>query len=392
MNKIAFVVQRYGLDVNGGAEYHCRVLAEHMTVLYRVDVLTSCARSYTPWDNFYLSGVERLNDVNVYRFPVENIVDSVLLDNLSRRFKSGDREVEEQWLQERGPYCPALIAFLEANADAYEAIIFFTYDYYPTVKGISLHLKNSILIPTAHDEPLIYYPIYEDVFRSAKAILYNSVEEKEFVIKQFRTDTKPSRLTCVGIDIPNDTDELPQRLQEYQDNYIVYVGRVSKSKNFCELNRDFIEYKKRNPSSLKLLVVGKIDEQMPLLYSEDIIYAGFVSDSEKTAIIKNAKLLVMPSLYESLSLVILESMAVRRPILVNGRCAVLKGQCIRSNAGLYYTNYFEFEACLNYMLSKSDEYTQMCDNGYRFVTEVYDWNQVVQNVNSLIKEIVASTV
>ena len=124
MKKIAFVVQRYGLNVNGGAEYHCRVLAEHMTALYQVDVLTSCARSYTPWDNFYDSGIEKLNGVYVRRFPVENIRDSILFDDLSRKIKSGVREIEEQWIREEGPYCPALIDFLKTNADIYEAVIF----------------------------------------------------------------------------------------------------------------------------------------------------------------------------------------------------------------------------------------------------------------------------
>ena len=387
MKKIAFVIHRYGLEVNGGAEYHCRVLAEHMTALYQVDVLTSCALNYTPWDNFYHSGVEDLNGVHVYRFPIEKIRDSILYEDLSKNIGQGDKDIEEQWIIEKGPYCPALIDCLRECADKYEAVIFFTYAYYPTVKGIGLHLKKSILIPTAHDEPSVYYPIYRGVFQAARAILYNSVEEKEFIIEQFHTERKPSRLTCVGIDIPDDKGNLPEKLQEYKDNYIVYVGRVSKSKNFCELNRNFIEYKKRYPSQLKMVVVGKIDEGMVLYHSKDIIYMGFVSESEKNAILKNAKLLVMPSLYESLSLVILESMALGKPILVNGKCAVLKGQCIRSNAGLYYTNYFEFEACLNYIFSNADAYIQMCENGCDFVRKNYDWNKVVTEVKNLIEEI-----
>lgn len=40
-DRIAFAVQRYGLEVNGGAEYHCRILAEHLSGRYEVDILTS---------------------------------------------------------------------------------------------------------------------------------------------------------------------------------------------------------------------------------------------------------------------------------------------------------------------------------------------------------------
>ena len=54
----------------------------------------------------------------------------------------------------------------------------------------------------------------------------------------------------------------------------------------------------------------------------------------------------MPSYFESLSMVALEAWALGRPVLANGRCDVLKGQCIRSNAGLYYESYEEFAETL----------------------------------------------
>lgn len=388
MKKIAFVVHRYGLDVNGGAEYHCRVLAEHMLSRYEVDILTSCAINNLPWDNTYEEGLEKINQVNVYRFPVEKMRNDILFEELSKKVGKGEKEIEEEWIDQMGPCCPSFIPFLKKNADQYEAVIFFTYAFYFTVKGMGLHLKNSILLPTAHDDASVRLPIYRHVFQSPAAFLYNSVEEREFIIKNFHTETKPSRLTCVGIDIPEtQTYILPDRLNSYKENYIVYVGRVSNGKNFSELNRDFIEYKRRNPSQLKLVVIGRIDDRMNLIYSEDIIYAGFVTDEEKTAVIANARLLVMPSIYESLSLVILESMAAGRPVLVNGRCAVLKGQCIRSNAGLYYTNFFEFEAGMNYILSNKEAYRQMCENGLAFVKANYNWDKVTADISSLIEEI-----
>ncbi len=388
MKKIVFVVHRYGLEVNGGAEYHCRVLAEHLTDMYEVDVLTSCARNNLPWDNAYKEGLEKINRVNVYRFPVEKTRNEMLFDELSKQVGKGTKEIEEEWIAQMGPYCPSFLSFLEKNADRYEAVIFFTYAYYFTVKGIGLNLKNSIIAPTAHDDVAIRLPIYQKVFELPAAILYNSVEEKQFLTRQFHTDKKLSELTSVGIDIP-DTSRyiLPEQFLEYEDQYIVYAGRVSNGKNFNELNRDFIEYKKRNPSPLKLIVIGNIDDRMMLTHSEDIIYAGFVTEEQKTAIIANARLLVMPSLYESLSLVILESMAAGRPVLVNGNCAVLKGQCIRSNAGLYYTNFFEFEETLRYMLSNETAYRQMCENGLRFVKEHYNWEKVTANVRGLIEKL-----
>ena len=384
---IAFVVQRYGEDVNGGAEYHCRVLAEHLTEMYNVVVLTSCARSYTPWDNFYQAGKEQINGVTVIRFSVDRIRNDRNLAYLTAEIDHGNMEKEQEWIEELGPYCPKLIDYVTENSENYKVVIFFGYAFYTTVAGLERGLKNAILIPTAHDEPNIYRHIYIDVIKKAKSILYNSIEERDFLIEHFHTEDKLSDLTCVGIDIPQlDDESVPEAFRKYE-NYIIYVGRISPGKNFYQLNRYFLEYKKRNPSDLKLLVIGRSDNYFKIINHADIIYTGFVSEEEKTRLIKNAKILIMPSKWESLSLVILESMAVRRPILVNGECAVLKGQCIRSNAGLYYTNYKEFEYTLNYMLTDKEAYNQMCENGLEFVRKNYNWDIVVNNVSALIEKI-----
>ena len=50
---IAFVVVRYGLNINGGAEYHCRMLAERLTNDYNVEVLTTCVDNYRTGENLY---------------------------------------------------------------------------------------------------------------------------------------------------------------------------------------------------------------------------------------------------------------------------------------------------------------------------------------------------
>ena len=69
--KILFVVQRYGLEVNGGAELHCRQLAERLKDDYDVSVLTTCAIDYVTWKNEYKEGIEHINGVKVIRKKVD---------------------------------------------------------------------------------------------------------------------------------------------------------------------------------------------------------------------------------------------------------------------------------------------------------------------------------
>ena len=73
VKKIAIVNQRYGLEVNGGSELYTRQLAEKLTAVYEVDVITTKALDYSLWENYYEKDREVINGVNVLRFDVERL-------------------------------------------------------------------------------------------------------------------------------------------------------------------------------------------------------------------------------------------------------------------------------------------------------------------------------
>jgi len=81
----------------------------------------------------------------------------------------------------------------------------------------------------------------------------------------------------------------------------------------------------------------------------------------------------MPSYFESLSMVALEAWALGRPVLANGRCDVLRGQCIRSNAGLYYDTYEEFVEALYSLESNGPLNARLGRNGRDFFRRNYAW-------------------
>ena len=70
----------------------------------------------------------------------------------------------------------------------------------------------------------------------------------------------------------------------------------------------------------------------------------------RDALLSNASMLVVPSRFESLSLVLLEGWNHGVTALVNGHCSVLKGQALRADGALYYHNYDEFARALEYLL------------------------------------------
>src|SRR5581483_700142 len=99
---------------------------------------------------------------------------------------------------------------------------------------------------------------------------------------------------------------------------------------------------------------------------------------------------IMPSYFESLAMVALEAWALGKPVLANARCDVLKGQCIRSNAGLYYESFAEFFEALSAMERHKWLSASLGRNGRQFFREHYDWNVIerkyLQMFDRLTKE------
>lgn len=387
-NRICFVVQRYGLEVNGGAELQCRRMAERMCQWYgQVHVLTSKAVDYITWKDEYTCDLEEINGVHVHRFSVGHVRNLVEFNEINGRFLAGRlSETEEgDWIEKQGPYLPDLIHYLKENKDNFDVFIFCTYLYYPTVMGIQSVREKAILIPEAHNEPYLKMKIFQNVFHAPRFFFFNTSEEREMVYARFHNESIPGILGGAGVDIPEEVSAERFRSRYHIDNFILYVGRIDEAKNCKVLFQYFQEYKKRNPNGIKLVLMGKPVIAIPK--DQDIISLGFVDEQDKFDGIAAADILVCPSKYESLSIVALEAMSLSTPVLVNGLCDVLRGHCLKSNGALYYCNYFEFEGEINYLLNNPQSAELICANAKKYVEENYSWEKIEKSLCNLIERI-----
>ena len=160
-----------------------------------------------------------------------------------------------------------------------------------------------------------------------------------------------------------------------EDEFIIFVGRVDPSKGCDQLFEYFLRYKRETGSPVKLVLVGK--STMPIPEHPDIVSLGFLREDPYPWMAR-ARALVLPSVFESLSLVVLESMGLSVPVLVNGRCDVARGHCRRSNGGLYYYSYEEFAAALSLLLRRPELRAQLGLQGQAYVQQNYAW-EVVEN-------------
>jgi glycosyltransferase involved in cell wall biosynthesis len=154
------------------------------------------------------------------------------------------------------------------------------------------------------------------------------------------------------------------------DDFIIYVGRVDPSKGCNQLFEYFLRYKTEHQTALKLVLIGK--PTMPIPDHPDIIALGFLRE-EPFPWMAQARALVLPSEWESFSFVVLESMALGVPVLVNGASHVTRGHCQRSNGGLYYQHYDEFSAILSLLLARPELRGHLGQQGRAYVQQNYAW-------------------
>jgi glycosyltransferase involved in cell wall biosynthesis len=387
--KIAFVVQRYGLDVIGGAEMISRQIATHLSRYHTIEVITTCAKDYVTWNNEYPEGTEQVDGITVRRFRNDYPRNLERFGKLSDMLsKSHSREDELEWMKTQGPYSTGLLEFLERNKQSYDMVVFFTYLYCTTYFGLPIVRDRSVLVPTAHDEPWIHMPLFDEVFHLPKGFMYLTEEEERFVNQRFRNRHVPSAVVGVGIDEVKDPDAVRFREKyEIGEKFILYRGRIDTFKGCPELVKYFQRYKRRAVSDLKLVLDGPLIMEAP--DDRDIVCPGPLNRTDTFDALCASELTVMPSRLESLSLATLEGWKLGKPALVNGHSAVLRGHCLRSNGGLYYRNYDEFAECLDLLTSDPQLARQLGENGRKYVAENYSWNVVEKKYLSFLDQVSA---
>jgi glycosyltransferase involved in cell wall biosynthesis len=319
-------------------------------------------------------GLDRVNGVPVRRFLVTRERDPLLFARWSQRVFDQRHSVADElaWLAAEGPASPTLVAHIEKHASAFDYLIFFSYRYYHAYHGARAAASRAILVPTAERDAAVGLSIFKPVFRGVRALMYNSPEERAMIHAASGNADVPGVVVGVGSDVPARTDASRFRQKfNIRCPFAIYVGRIDENKGCRELFEFFQRYAATFPRGLDLVLVGSA--MMPIPDHPRVHHLGFLSDQDKFDALAASDLLIMPSYFESLSMVALEAWAIGRPVLANGRCDVLKGQCIRSGAGLYYERYEEFAETLYALESNGPLNERLGLNGRDYFTRHYTW-------------------
>ncbi len=378
---IALVVPWYGLGTAGGAEIHARRLAESLHQAgIPIQVWTTCGRdAFSPREDFYPPGPDRVNGVPVLRFPLRRPDDPTFFQAHPELLQDLPAFPEHEW---------ALFEELQVESDAlYEQIwqhrdrflfVLMPYPYATTFWGAWLAPQRSFLIPCLHDEPYARYSTYRWLFRQVRKVLFNSEAERDLAAHLY--DLPPERMAVIWEGVEMDWRGNGRRFRErygIAEPFLLYVGRRDRGKRTPFLIHAFCEYKLRRGGNLRLLLAGQNPVQIPAAFAGEVVDLGYLPEQDKHDACAAATLFVQPSAVESFSIVLMEAWLQGTAALVNGACEVMRQHVLHSGGGLTFHDYYDLEAALDYLLARPALRREMGRRGREYVRRNFRWEDVV---------------
>jgi glycosyltransferase involved in cell wall biosynthesis len=390
--RVAFVIQRYGEHVVGGAEQGCRQLAELMVSDWDVTVITTCAKNYLTWENELPRGESNLNGVKIIRYPVaktrnfeEFSAKANQLEHASHRLSADE---EAQRFIDQGPYTPELVDSLSEHYKNFDAFIFYTYLYYTTAAGLPKVADKAYLISTAHDEPPFYFVrTYAPMFHSLRGIIYLSESEKDLINRVYQIPDHIKQIP-LGLGIPFHEKITEEEIEKFNEKYkqelsdshctLLYLGRIAPAKGCRELISQIQEIYDHYGVKIRLLLGGANEIEIP--DHPSITYLGFLSEKAKVYLLERVSALVNPSHLESFSIVIMEAWKCGTPVVVNRGSLVMKEHCDRSSGGLYYSGPTMLAGIAEWLIADPAEAKKMGMLGRHYVKDMFNLEKIKQQL------------
>ena len=386
--KIACVVHRFGAAIAGGSEGHCRAVARHLAAAHDVTVLTTCAADHVSWRNHFPAGESLDEGVRVRRFPVARERALSRYGDITERVfdASAGESLEESWFRENGPDAPQLLEYLRQHGSEFDCVLLWAFRYASTYFGVDAVAQGRarvVLVPTAENDPVIRFASTARLFSRPSGFVFLTPEERALVAEHCPAPLAPSCIIGTGLEPADDQGPRLRSGQAGIDGpFLLYLGRVDPNKGCETLLRHYTRWSERSGSRVPLVLAGPAN--MPIPQHPSIKFLGYVDDTRRDALLASASALIVPSPYESLSIVLLEAWNRATPALVNGGCDVLRGQALRSDGALFYRTYDEFGHAVEMLLRNPDVSRHLGENGLAYVEREYRWPAVMKKLETVL--------
>lgn len=178
---------------------------------------------------------------------------------------------------------------------------------------------------------------------SSDAIIAVSNFTKSDLEKSFQVSAQKIKVVheAVDDDFCNEvTDQISLKVQKkysLPQKYFLFLATLEPRKNMLRLIDAFQIYKKNNPNDpIQLVLAGQKNEKIfstiKLKRVPDVHIPGFIDETDKATVMKNAEAFLYPSLFEGFGLPLLEAMKCSTPIITSNTSSMPE---VCGNAALF---------------------------------------------------------
>lgn len=391
--RIAIVNHRAGSDFSGGEKLVLEY-AKYLNEVADVELITTTAKDYITWANFYDSGLFSENDIIIRRFTIDKERNMLSFQRLSRFIlfflkiatQIGQspatingwrkliwlslRQISLLWIKKQGPVSSSLQRYLKDNYNDYDLFIFHTYLYDTTFSGLVNTAGKAVLIPTAHPEWALQLPIWPKLFLNQNLSWIFLAEEERRMMHNWFPGIQDGPVFGCGIHSVKHASQIQNQSKPEKSNhrykgefcslydldkFILFTGRIDSEKGCRRLIALFLAYIETTKAKIKLVLVGS--QSMTVPNHPSIVSTGYLNEMLLNAALNECSVYVHPSPYESFSFSLLEAMAAGAPVLVTAQSEVLRGHVLRSRGGLVYNDASDFITKLDILLKRPERFT-----------------------------------
>jgi glycosyltransferase involved in cell wall biosynthesis len=384
LHSIALVVPRYGEHLGGGAEALAKALLERLHLpqlrglpsIPKCEVWTTCAVDHRTWENALPAGLSVENGIPVRRFPVdERNVDIFLRAEFAMRDgKKLSLDEQLDWLQ-NSVNSSGLYRHIERHGEEFSAILFAPYLFATSFWGALIHPDRSILLPCLHNEHYAYQDVFRALFSQVRGLIFNAHAERELAEQLYNRSFR-DKSGVVGMGFEGESSA-PKKSLSGTNPFLLYSGRKEQGKNVDLLIRYYEELPESLRAEVELILIGSGTINFRDSLPDGVRDLGFVSEDEKSDLMRRSLALCQPSTNESFSIVMMEAWRSRTAVLVHSACAVTREHVLRSGGGLYFGHPREFAAVVRTLLSEPKLRGEMAEAGAKYVAEEYSWHAVL---------------
>jgi len=387
---LTFICPRYLTNHAGGAETHCRLVAEKIALRgHSVELLATCAVNPFTWANEVSPRSFQSGGITVRLFLANPRKDPETFHRLEQKIAADEQlspEEEKIWV-DNSLNSDALYEHVRQTKAQTDYFIFMPYLFGLTINGSKIVPEKTALIPCLHSENFSKLQCVRELFQSVSKLLFNAPPEWDLAKKLYAIPDFKSFLVSLGFDLPHPPPD-PERFRKKYGvtrPFLIFGGRRESGKNFDLLLEMLRLFQKAYPGKIQFVTFGSGSVYLESSDSGNVLDLGFIPEEDKKDAYAAALLNCQPSRNESLSIVVMEAWLCGTPVLVNRRCDVTSYWVNLCQGGFVFSDYFDFEQTLVYALNHPKELQEMAENGRYFVQHNFHWNTILDRLQNALE-------